>query len=95
MYFQCDPDEDVDALVRGPDLGGAAEPGRRHDGFPEGGPDLRARPCCRFRSFVHEPMRHGHLLLAGDAAHTVPPTGAKGLNLALADVRVLAEVLER
>ena len=40
-------------------------------------------------------MRHGHLLLAGDAAHTVPPTGAKGLNLALADVRVLAEVLER
>src|SRR5262249_31374875 len=35
------------------------------------------------------------LLLAGDAAHTVPPTGAKGLNLALADVRVLAEVIER
>jgi p-hydroxybenzoate 3-monooxygenase len=40
-------------------------------------------------------MRYGRLLLAGDAAHTVPPTGAKGLNLALADVRVLAEVLER
>ena len=40
-------------------------------------------------------MRHGRLLLAGDAAHTVPPTGAKGLNLALADVRVLAEELER
>jgi p-hydroxybenzoate 3-monooxygenase len=40
-------------------------------------------------------MRHGNLLLAGDAAHTVPPTGAKGLNLALADVRVLAEILER
>ncbi len=39
-------------------------------------------------------MRYGRLLLAGDAAHTVPPTGAKGLNLALADVRVLAEVLE-
>ena len=48
-----------------------------------------------FRSFVQEPMRHGNLLLAGDAAHTVPPTGAKGLNLALADVRVLAEELER
>ena len=48
-----------------------------------------------FRSFVQEPMRHGSLLLAGDAAHTVPPTGAKGLNLALADVRVLAEELER
>jgi p-hydroxybenzoate 3-monooxygenase len=40
-------------------------------------------------------MRHGNLLLAGDAAHTVPPTGAKGLNLALADVRLLATVLER
>ena len=49
----------------------------------------------RFRSFVGEPMSYGNLLLAGDAAHTVPPTGAKGLNLALADVRVLAEVLER
>jgi p-hydroxybenzoate 3-monooxygenase len=40
-------------------------------------------------------MRDGRLLLAGDAAHTVPPTGAKGLNLALADVRVLADVIER
>jgi p-hydroxybenzoate 3-monooxygenase len=49
----------------------------------------------RFRSFVAEPMRYGRLLLAGDAAHTVPPTGAKGLNLALSDVRILAEVLQR
>jgi len=47
------------------------------------------------RSFVAEPMRHGRLFLAGDAAHIVPPTGAKGLNLAVADVRVLAEALER
>jgi p-hydroxybenzoate 3-monooxygenase len=45
------------------------------------------------RSFVSEPMRHGRLFLAGDAAHIVPPTGAKGLNLALADVAVLAEAL--
>ena len=43
------------------------------------------------RSFVVEPMQHGRLFLAGDAAHIVPPTGAKGLNLAVADVRVLAE----
>jgi p-hydroxybenzoate 3-monooxygenase len=43
------------------------------------------------RSFVAEPMRHGNLFLAGDAAHIVPPTGAKGLNLALADVVCLAE----
>jgi p-hydroxybenzoate 3-monooxygenase len=45
------------------------------------------------RSFVAEPMRHGRLFLAGDAAHIVPPTGAKGMNLALADVHVLAEAL--
>lgn len=45
------------------------------------------------RSFVASPMRHGRLLLAGDAAHIVPPTGAKGLNLAVADVTVLAEAL--
>jgi p-hydroxybenzoate 3-monooxygenase len=45
------------------------------------------------RSFVAEPMRHGRLFLAGDAAHIVPPTGAKGLNLAVADVTVLARAL--
>jgi p-hydroxybenzoate 3-monooxygenase len=45
------------------------------------------------RSLVAEPMQHGRLFLAGDAAHIVPPTGAKGLNLALADVAVLAEAL--
>ena len=48
----------------------------------------------KFRSFVHTPMRHGNLFLAGDAAHTVPPTGAKGLNLAIHDVKVLFEGLE-
>ncbi|MDV7237598.1 FAD-dependent monooxygenase, partial [Listeria monocytogenes] len=47
-----------------------------------------------FRSFVHTPMRHGNLFLAGDAAHTVPPTGAKGLNLAIHDVKVLFEGLD-
>ena len=45
------------------------------------------------RSFVAEPMQHGRLFLAGDAAHIVPPTGAKGLNLAIHDVRVLGEAL--
>ena len=45
------------------------------------------------RSFVAEPMQHGRLYLAGDAAHIVPPTGAKGLNLAVHDVRVLADAL--
>ena len=45
------------------------------------------------RSFVAEPMRFGRLFLAGDAAHIVPPTGAKGLNLAAADVRYLSRAL--
>ncbi|MEU9689797.1 4-hydroxybenzoate 3-monooxygenase [Amycolatopsis japonica] len=45
------------------------------------------------RSFVQQPMRHGRLFLAGDAAHIVPPTGAKGLNLAVADVALLAPAL--
>ncbi|MEJ8278661.1 4-hydroxybenzoate 3-monooxygenase [Pseudonocardia spirodelae] len=47
------------------------------------------------RSMVATPMRRGRLFLAGDAAHIVPPTGAKGMNLAIADVRVLAEAVER
>jgi p-hydroxybenzoate 3-monooxygenase len=47
------------------------------------------------RSFVSSPMRHGRLFLAGDAAHIVPPTGAKGLNLAVADVTLLARALVR
>jgi p-hydroxybenzoate 3-monooxygenase len=47
------------------------------------------------RSFVSAPMRHGRLFLAGDAAHIVPPTGAKGLNLAVADVTLLAAALVR
>ena len=45
------------------------------------------------RSFVAEPMQHGRLFLAGDAAHIVPPTGAKGMNLALADVLVLSRAI--
>jgi p-hydroxybenzoate 3-monooxygenase len=51
------------------------------------------RGITQMRSFVAAPMQCGRLFLAGDAAHTVPPTGAKGMNLALADVRVLAEAL--
>ena len=95
MYFQCDPAENAadwsddriwDQLHRR--LSG-------DDGFAlKEGPVIE-RTVLPFRSFVQTPMRHGKLLLAGDAAHTVPPTGAKGLNLALADVRVLAEVIDQ
>ena len=49
------------------------------------------RGIIAMRSFVVEPMRYGRLFLAGDSAHIVPPTGAKGLNLAVNDVRVLSE----
>ncbi len=56
---------------------------------------IREKAITPMRSFVSEPMRYGRLFLAGDAAHIVPPTGAKGLNLAVADVAVLAHALVR
>jgi p-hydroxybenzoate 3-monooxygenase len=65
---------------------------RDGDSGLEEGPVLD-RLIAPMRSFVAEPMQHGRLFLAGDAGHIVPPTGAKGLNLAIADVRLLAEAL--
>jgi p-hydroxybenzoate 3-monooxygenase len=56
---------------------------------------ITSKAVLPMRSSVTEPMRHGRLFLAGDAAHIVPPTGAKGLNLAISDVAVLAEGLAR
>lgn len=94
MYFQCDPDEDPS---RWSDERVWEELDRRTalEGFELQKGPITEKVVLRFRSFVLEPMRHGNLFLAGDAAHTVPPTGAKGLNLALMDVKVLAEVLDR
>ncbi|RHW24064.1 4-hydroxybenzoate 3-monooxygenase [Nocardioides immobilis] len=94
MYFQCDPDTDVadwsdDRIWEELQSRLGANGYTLHEG------PITSKTVLPFRSFVQEPMRHGRMLLAGDAAHTVPPTGAKGLNLALADVRVLAEELER
>jgi p-hydroxybenzoate 3-monooxygenase len=93
MYFQCDPDEDV---ADWDDERIWAELQRRVEG-PDGlrleqGP-IFDRTVLRFRSYVCEPLRHGNLFLVGDAGHTVPPTGAKGLNLAFCDVRALAPAL--
>jgi p-hydroxybenzoate 3-monooxygenase len=62
-------------------------------GLPLEEGEVLERGVTPMRSIVIEPMRHDRLFLAGDAAHIVPPTGAKGLNLAVADVRVLAEAL--
>ena len=95
LYFQCDPTEDPrswsdDRIWEQLQLRLAGEDGFRLNEGP-----VIERTVLPFRSFVQTPLRHRRLLLAGDAGHTVPPTGAKGLNLALADVRVLAEVIEQ
>lgn len=95
MYFQCDPGEDVNTWSDDRIWETLQRRVAGEDGFRLQEGRIFEKSVLPFRSFVQEPMRHGRLLLAGDAAHTVPPTGAKGLNLALADVRVLAEVLER
>jgi p-hydroxybenzoate 3-monooxygenase len=92
LYLQCAPDED---LAKWPDELIWSELRAR---LGSGGPALREGPVLQkgvtgMRSFVVEPMQYGRLFLAGDAAHIVPPTGAKGLNLAVADVRVLARAL--
>jgi p-hydroxybenzoate 3-monooxygenase len=92
LYIQCAPDED---LANWPDER-IWEELRLRLGVPgwtlNEGPILE-KGVTGMRSFVVEPMQYGRLFLAGDAAHIVPPTGAKGLNLAIADVRVLAETL--
>ncbi|HVR23779.1 MAG TPA: 4-hydroxybenzoate 3-monooxygenase [Candidatus Polarisedimenticolia bacterium] len=90
LYLQCAPDED---LAQWPDrriweelqMRLTTSDGRR---LTEGA--ILQKGVTGMRSFVAEPMQCGRLYLAGDAAHIVPPTGAKGLNLAVADVRVLA-----
>jgi p-hydroxybenzoate 3-monooxygenase len=93
LYVQCAPDEDL-----------AAWPDRRiwnelHTRlYDRTGGELHEGPILQkamipLHSYVAAPMRHGRMFLAGDAAHIVPPTGAKGLNLAVADVRVLSRAL--
>jgi p-hydroxybenzoate 3-monooxygenase len=93
MYLQCDPHDDV---ANWPDERIWPEFRARlatHDGWaPHEGPIIQ-KNIIAMRSFVCEPMRHGRLFLAGDAAHIVPPTGAKGLNLAVADVCVLSRAM--
>jgi p-hydroxybenzoate 3-monooxygenase len=67
--------------------------GHGQDGWTLQTGPITDRSVLPMRSFVQTPMRHGRLFLAGDAAHIVPPTGAKGLNLAVADVALLAPAL--
>ena len=94
LYLQVDPEEDIanwpddriweELLVRM----------TTRDGWsPNVGP-IAQKNITPMRSFVAEPMQYGNLFLAGDAAHIVPPTGAKGMNLAIADVAVLARAFD-
>ena len=93
MYIQCDPQDDIanwsDAMIL-EEL--QARLATRDNWQLLVGPIIQ-KSILAMRSFVIEPMQYGRLFLAGDAAHIVPPTGAKGLNLAVADVRHLARAL--
>jgi len=93
LYIQCTPDEDIrlwpdEKIWRELQARLASVEGWK---LIEG-PVLQ-KNVAKMHSFVVEPMQYGRLFLAGDAAHIVPPTGAKGLNLAVADVRVLARAI--
>jgi p-hydroxybenzoate 3-monooxygenase len=95
LYLQCAPDED---LALWPDQRIWEELQTRlatRDGWKLTQGPILQKGVTGMRSFVVEPMQHGRLFLAGDAAHIVPPTGAKGLNLAVADVRVLAAAVTK
>ena len=93
LYFQCDPHDDVDRWSEDRIWSEFRTRLATHDGWaPREGPVVQ-KNIVAMRSFVCEPMQYGRLFLAGDAAHIVPPTGAKGLNLAVADVWVLSRAL--
>jgi p-hydroxybenzoate 3-monooxygenase len=91
MYLQCDPEMDPNALSDEEiweSLQARVAPHPLHQG------PIFQRDVLRFRSFVARRLRNDRVVLVGDSAHTVPPTGAKGMNLAVADVVVLARALE-
>src|SRR5262245_15441942 len=92
LYLQCRPDEDLDEW---PDERIWEELERRFalEGWTLQRGEILEKGVTGMRSFVVEPMQFGRLFLSGGAGHIVPPAGAKGLNLAVADVRVLAEAL--
>ncbi|MCT1602477.1 4-hydroxybenzoate 3-monooxygenase [Kocuria sp. p3-SID1433] len=93
MYFQCDPAEDPEDWTDEQIWTRLQECVSGPDGFRLKEGPIIEKTVLPFRSYVCEPLRHGSLVLVGDAGHTVPPTGAKGLNLAFCDVRVLAPAL--
>lgn len=90
MYFQCDPEIDPESLSEREIWDDLQS---RVDGHELIEGPIFQRDVLRFRSFVAHELRRGRVALVGDAAHTVPPTGAKGMNLAVADVLLLDRAL--
>jgi p-hydroxybenzoate 3-monooxygenase len=93
LYLQCPTDDRIELWSDDRIWSELRARLEMHDGWTLNEGPITEKAILQFRSFVAEPMQYGRLFLAGDAAHTVPPTGAKGMNLAIADVRVLAEAL--
>jgi p-hydroxybenzoate 3-monooxygenase len=93
LYFQCDPNDDVNQWSEDRIWTEFRARLATVDGWALREGLILQKNIVAMRSFVCEPMQYGRLFLAGDAAHIVPPTGAKGLNLAVADVRVLSRAL--
>ena len=93
LYFQCDPHDKVEAWSDDRIWAELHARLEHNDGWKLKEGRIFQKGIIGMRSFVCAPMRHGRLFLAGDAAHIVPPTGAKGMNLAISDVRVLSQAL--
>jgi p-hydroxybenzoate 3-monooxygenase len=93
LYLQCDPEENIAEWSDDRIWTELRTRMATRDGWTLADGPVLQRGITPMRSFVAEPMRHRKLFLLGDAAHIVPPTGAKGLNLAVADVRVLTRAL--
>lgn len=94
MYLQCAPDEDA-AAWSDDRIWSELDTRLRCDGFRLHTGPITQKGVTPMRSYVAEPMQCGRLFLAGDAAHIVPPTGAKGMNSAVGDVLLLSQAIER
>lgn len=90
LYVQCDPNDSTDAWSDDRIWSELNQRLETKDGWQLKEGRIIQKDVVAMRSFVAEPMQHGRLFLAGDSAHIVPPTGAKGMNLAMADVSILA-----